>query len=57
MPPKAKKLKLTPEETKSTQLSLFDFTKSKTTEATQNKITENDNVKGDNILTLSCLSL
>ena len=31
MPPKAKKPKLTTKETKSTQLYLFNFTKSKTT--------------------------
>ena len=35
---------------KSTQLSLFNFTKGKTTEATQNKMTENDNVKSENML-------
>ena len=50
MPPKAKKPKLTTEETKSTQLSLFNFTKSKTTEVTQNKITENDHIQSENIL-------
>ena len=37
MPPKSKKPKMTTEKTKSTQLSLFSFTKSKTKEATQNK--------------------
>ena len=50
MQPKAKKPKLTTKETKSTQLSLFNFTKSKTAEATQNKMTENDNVKSEKIL-------